>query len=290
MPKSLSSISETQGSKPPKNMVSTLYFRFHWRRLALPVPNEMGCAGVRKASRRSAARASNEAGVDEQYDVHLRKLLMDVVFRFTEMGRQEEALPWFSELKALGMPGTDELDTSTPLLRRSGSPRKRDEPQIKKETSYWMDSLPKSNNASIPSRLASGSTLPVDKGKGKEIAPPAAAIGSTPRVEKGKAKEVKPPSSSGTNGHRLADEEIFSPEQPEHNVDLQGLGTWAPPRATISLALAVVTSWLASSAWQAAVWLAREWVVALWVGQIAQARARAAVALWVVPAWGVLVA
>ena len=45
---------------------------------------------------------------DTQYDNHLHKLLMDVVHRFTEMGRQEDALPWMQELQELqhlGMTG-----------------------------------------------------------------------------------------------------------------------------------------------------------------------------------------
>ncbi len=41
---------------------------------------------------------------DAQYDNHLRKLLMDVVFRSTEMGNQQEALPWIQELQQLGVP------------------------------------------------------------------------------------------------------------------------------------------------------------------------------------------
>jgi tetratricopeptide (TPR) repeat protein len=39
---------------------------------------------------------------DEQYDIHLRQLLVSVVFRATEMGKQGEALPWFQELNRLG--------------------------------------------------------------------------------------------------------------------------------------------------------------------------------------------
>jgi hypothetical protein len=42
---------------------------------------------------------------DAQYDDHLRKLLMDVVHRFTEMGREQDAWPWMQELEQLGMPG-----------------------------------------------------------------------------------------------------------------------------------------------------------------------------------------
>jgi tetratricopeptide (TPR) repeat protein len=39
---------------------------------------------------------------DEQYNALLRKLLMDVVVRATEMGKTEEAFPWYQELEALG--------------------------------------------------------------------------------------------------------------------------------------------------------------------------------------------
>jgi tetratricopeptide (TPR) repeat protein len=39
---------------------------------------------------------------DKQYDAHFRKLLMDVVFRATEMDKQDEAAPWFQELQSLG--------------------------------------------------------------------------------------------------------------------------------------------------------------------------------------------
>jgi tetratricopeptide (TPR) repeat protein len=38
---------------------------------------------------------------DKQYDAHLRKLLMDVVFRATEMEMQDEAAPWLQELENL---------------------------------------------------------------------------------------------------------------------------------------------------------------------------------------------
>ena len=40
-----------------------------------------------------------------KYDDLLRKLLTDVVYRFMEMGRQQDALPWMQELEQLGMPG-----------------------------------------------------------------------------------------------------------------------------------------------------------------------------------------
>jgi hypothetical protein len=38
---------------------------------------------------------------DKQYDAHLCKLVMDVVFRATEMDNQEEAAPWMEELQRL---------------------------------------------------------------------------------------------------------------------------------------------------------------------------------------------
>jgi len=59
--------------------------------------------------------------------------------------------------------------------------------------------------------VASSSKLPLDKGKGKEVAPESGS--STPRVDKGKAKEVYPSFDAGSStlGHRTADEEIFSP-------------------------------------------------------------------------------
>lgn len=46
-----------------------------------------------------------EDAADAQYDIHLRQLLRDVVLRFTEMGKQEEAQPWFEEMRRLGQPG-----------------------------------------------------------------------------------------------------------------------------------------------------------------------------------------
>jgi hypothetical protein len=39
-----------------------------------------------------------------QYDNHLRKLLMDVVYRATEMGRQQDVYSWMQELEQLGQP------------------------------------------------------------------------------------------------------------------------------------------------------------------------------------------
>ena len=46
-----------------------------------------------------------EDGADVQYDTHLRQLLRDVVLRFTEMGRREDAQSWFEEMKSLGQLG-----------------------------------------------------------------------------------------------------------------------------------------------------------------------------------------
>ena len=47
-----------------------------------------------------------------QYDAHLRKLLMDVVFRATEMDKSDDAAPWYEELQRLGgSGGTHQLFT-----------------------------------------------------------------------------------------------------------------------------------------------------------------------------------
>ncbi|KAH9173787.1 hypothetical protein EDB89DRAFT_2228622 [Lactarius sanguifluus] len=46
-----------------------------------------------------------EEAADVQYSGHLRQLLRDVVLRFTEMDRQEEAQPWFEEMHSLGHSG-----------------------------------------------------------------------------------------------------------------------------------------------------------------------------------------
>ncbi|KAH9960762.1 hypothetical protein BGW80DRAFT_923370 [Lactifluus volemus] len=50
------------------------------------------------------------------YKAHLGKLLLDVVFRATEMNKQEEAYPWFQELESLGGPGVM-AETMMNLLR-----------------------------------------------------------------------------------------------------------------------------------------------------------------------------
>jgi len=143
---------------------------------------------------------------DEQYTDHLRKLLMDVVFRATEMDIQAEALPWFQELQTLGG-----LGDSVP--RRSGGSRDEAD-KFKKQTSYWIDEgtgTPRSDGGSIsPAPVASSSTLRLDKGKGKENASPEVQS-STPRVDKGKAKEANPPFEPNSPRYSSADEEILSP-------------------------------------------------------------------------------
>ncbi|KAI9454174.1 hypothetical protein BJY52DRAFT_774510 [Lactarius psammicola] len=157
---------------------------------------------------------------DAQYDNHLRKLLMDVVFRSTEMGSQQDALPWMQELQQLGPPG----DTGNVLVRRGGKPQPKNDTEFRKQTSYWMDasnSAPKSNNNSSSSAgvrtptPTPNSPLQLDKGKGKEVTPSAEPSGPVPRVDKGKAKEVSPrnPFSPGSNARRLSleEEEILSP-------------------------------------------------------------------------------
>ncbi|KAH9044372.1 hypothetical protein EDB85DRAFT_450842 [Lactarius pseudohatsudake] len=46
---------------------------------------------------------------DAQYVKHLRQLLMGVVFRSTEIGRREDALPWMQEMHQLGLPEDSEI-------------------------------------------------------------------------------------------------------------------------------------------------------------------------------------
>jgi len=71
-------------------------------------------------------------------------------------------------------------------------------------------SRPKNSFASsVP--VASSSTLRVDKGKAKELAPSPEVRSYTGQDTKGKAKEVNPMFELGIPGHSLADEEIFSP-------------------------------------------------------------------------------
>ncbi|KAI0257037.1 hypothetical protein BJV78DRAFT_1159764 [Lactifluus subvellereus] len=148
------------------------------------------------------------------YDAHLRKLLVDVVWRSTEMDKQEEALPWMQELNRLGDPEQMPVGDGKPLVRRSGNqPQGRNEPPIRKETSYWMDPntvAPKSTSGTTSSAPASSSPS-VDKGKAREDAASAEASDSTPRIDKGKGREVNPPFGPGSFGRRHADEEIFSP-------------------------------------------------------------------------------
>ena len=53
---------------------------------------------------------------DQQYSNHLRKLLMDVVFRSTEMGMQQEAMPWMQELQQLGDPEDGECSVGQQMV------------------------------------------------------------------------------------------------------------------------------------------------------------------------------
>lgn len=92
---------------------------------------------------------------DAQYETHLRQLLRDVVLRLTEMGRQEEAQPWFEEMKSLGQTGeigesalpgqcigwlndgaSGELTTAYRSSARAGG---RYDGEIRKKTIYWID-------------------------------------------------------------------------------------------------------------------------------------------------------
>jgi tetratricopeptide (TPR) repeat protein len=92
---------------------------------------------------------------DAQYDTHLRQLLRDVVLRLTEMGRQEEAQPWFEEMKSLGQTGEisesslpgqgmgrlndDASGELTTAYRSRARGRGRDDGEIRKKTVYWID-------------------------------------------------------------------------------------------------------------------------------------------------------
>ncbi|KAH9964230.1 hypothetical protein BC827DRAFT_59967 [Russula dissimulans] len=161
---------------------------------------------------------------DKQHDARLRKLLMDVLVRAGDVGKEAEALPWLQELQALG--GLEE--GSGNLL--TGKPQhKEDEP--KKETVDRMSAntgVSNSNNVSVPSApVASG--LSLDKGKEKEGAPSSDAGISTLRVDKGKAKEVDPLIDPTPLGRRVADEEIFSPGAAAAQRRLSGLGNAGPP-------------------------------------------------------------
>ena len=101
-----------------------------------------------------------------------------------------------------------------PLLRRSGMSQDNGE-GFRKQTTYWMNpnsdaSRPKNSLASS-APVASSSTLRVDKGKGKELAPSPEARRYTGQDTKGKAKEVNPVFELGIPEYSPADEEIFSP-------------------------------------------------------------------------------
>ncbi|KAH8990166.1 hypothetical protein EDB86DRAFT_1803394 [Lactarius hatsudake] len=157
---------------------------------------------------------------DAQYSNHLRKLLMDVVFRSREMDKEMDALPWMQELSQLG----PQADTGNVLVRRGGKPQPPNEKQFKKETSFWMDSsdsAPQSNHESTSSmgvRSPAPTPTPppqMDKGKGREVTPSAGSSISAPRVDKGKARETTPGNpfspSSDTRRLSLAEEEILSP-------------------------------------------------------------------------------
>ncbi|KAH8991294.1 hypothetical protein EDB92DRAFT_1862039 [Lactarius akahatsu] len=82
-------------------------------------------------------REREEAADDVQYSAHLCQLLRDVVHRFTEMGRQEEARPWFEEMQSLGHSG--EIGELTTAYRRSALSGGHRDGEIRKETIYWID-------------------------------------------------------------------------------------------------------------------------------------------------------
>ncbi|KAH9065653.1 hypothetical protein EDB87DRAFT_870053 [Lactarius vividus] len=171
---------------------------------------------------KQAVEVQHERGDDggTHYSIHLRKLLMDVVFRSTEMDMEKDALPWMQELQQLGPPE----DSGNVLARRGGKPQPKDDTRFKKETSFWMDasnSAHKSNNqptspAGMRSHTPTLTPPPrMDKGKGKEVTPSAGSSISVPQVDKGKEREAAPgnPFSPSSNTRRLslAEEEILSP-------------------------------------------------------------------------------
>ncbi|KAH9012360.1 hypothetical protein EDB85DRAFT_1029406 [Lactarius pseudohatsudake] len=78
-----------------------------------------------------------EEAADVQYSAHLCQLLRDVVLRFTEMGRQEEARPWFEEMQSLGHSG--EIGELTTAYRSSALSGGHGDKEIRKETIYWID-------------------------------------------------------------------------------------------------------------------------------------------------------
>lgn len=107
---------------------------------------------------------------------------------------------------------------------------------FRKQTTYWMNantdaSKPKNGfDSSAP--VASSSTLRVDKGKGKELAPSPEVRSYTGQDTKGKAKEVNPMFELGVHGHSPADEEIFSPGAAAQR-GLADLRNMSPPQGDI---------------------------------------------------------
>jgi hypothetical protein len=87
--------------------------------------------------------------------------------------------------------------------------------EFRKQTSHWMDpntdSPPQDKRFPPSAPVASNSTLSVDKGKGREVAPSPEARGSTAQDAKGKAKEANPLFDLSNSEHSPADEEILSP-------------------------------------------------------------------------------
>ncbi|KAH9035064.1 hypothetical protein EDB84DRAFT_1485940 [Lactarius hengduanensis] len=180
---------------------------------------ERGRDALEYAKQAVAVQHERKDDGDAQYSIHLRKLLMDVVFRSTEIDKEQDALPWMQELSQLGP-----IDTGNVLARRGGKPQPPNDMRFKKETSFWMDSsnsAPQSNHEStssagvrsLPPRLTP--SLQMDKGKGKEVTPSAGSSIFAPRVDKGKARETAPGNpfspSSDTRRLSLAEEEILSP-------------------------------------------------------------------------------
>ena len=88
--------------------------------------------------------------------------------------------------------------------------------EFRKQTTYWMnpnnDAQRPNDSSASSTPVASSSSLKVDKGKGKELAPSPEARSFITQDVKGKAKELNPMVDLWIPGHSPpADEEIFSP-------------------------------------------------------------------------------
>ncbi|KAI0257031.1 hypothetical protein BJV78DRAFT_1150055 [Lactifluus subvellereus] len=186
---------------------------------------ERGGDALEYAKQAVEVQHERKGTADGQYDIHLRKLLMDVIFRSTEIDKQEEAQPWFQELRHLDPPQDIGTGSGKP------QPQGRNGPALRKETSYWMNPntvSPKSTSGSTFSAPARTSSPSIHESKAREVASSAETSGPTPRVDKGKGREVRPPPAPSSPGRRQPDEEIFSPGAAAAQRRLAELGRAGP--------------------------------------------------------------